>query len=614
MFHSARHHFIVHCSPAPLRFGAVLFIVSLFIASCSLASDVTPPPGYEQVVFPTATQASIDFPASMPSTAAGATLYAQNCTRCHGVSGAGDGEFASQIEFPIPAFTDPNIAFTTTPQRWFSIITHGNLDRMMPPWSGSLTDVERWHLVAHLYSLSSNAEAGKAVYEANCASCHGESGLGDGPEAVGTLPNFTDQQFMSAKSNQEFFEALSQPEHDFSETLREEEQRAAIDYVRAFSFDAQPLEVTQGMVRGTITNGTSGGALPDEQEVELHLFDNFQEVGTLTTIANGNTFEFSGVELTPGRAIIATIRYNDVLYTSDVTQVTGEEGSFDLPILVYDSTTDDSAISIGRMHIVFDFNSSGTVQVGELLAIRNGGDLTLRPEAEGGPTIEFPLPSGYTSLTFQDGELGNAYLQTESGFADTLPIGPGDNARQILASFKLPYTDSLTFSQTLSYPAAEINILLPDAGVTISGNGLVDAGAQEMEGGQFGLYTLPGANAGETVTFTLSGRPTITSDSNAAPPITFDLRSALIGILALGLAVALAAYWWTGGSSEPTPAPATTPKPSKRARSQTARRDELLDAIAALDDTYEAGNYDEIKYREERERLKTELRKIVSSK
>lgn len=41
--------------------------------------------------------------------------------------------------------------------------------------------------------------AGKAVYETNCASCHGPNGMGDGPAAAALDPkprNFTDKEYM----------------------------------------------------------------------------------------------------------------------------------------------------------------------------------------------------------------------------------------------------------------------------------------------------------------------------------------------------------------------------------------------------------------------------------
>jgi mono/diheme cytochrome c family protein len=50
------------------------------------------------------------------------------------------------------------------------------------------------------------ADAGKAVYQANCASCHGDKGLGDGPAGANLIPkpadltepakNDTDGQFL----------------------------------------------------------------------------------------------------------------------------------------------------------------------------------------------------------------------------------------------------------------------------------------------------------------------------------------------------------------------------------------------------------------------------------
>lgn len=608
---------LVHCS---------LFIVSFVLASCSLASDVTPPPGYVQapVASPTVVEAS--YPNTTPSIAAGASLYAQNCTRCHGLTGQGDGELATQVAFPIPKFADPELAFTTTPQRWFTIITTGNLDRMMPPWGGTLSEVDRWNLVAHLYSISASAEqveAGKTVYEANCASCHGESGRGDGSEAKGTLPDFTNQEYMAAKSNKDFFDSLSLPDHNYADKLSEQEMRAAVDYVRAFSFNIALPEVAQGTITGIITNG-SGGTIPDGQEVELHLFDNFTEVGVLTTIANGGTFEFTDVEFPAGRALIAATRYNDVMYTSDVSQSTGAEITFDLPITIYESTSDAAAISISRMHLVFQFNEAD-LQVGELLVIDNGGDKTLRPEVADGPTLQFPLPSNYTSLTFQDGAIGQGYLETADGFADTSPIAPGPNVRQILVSYKLNYSDSLNFSQKLTYPVSEINILLPEAGVTLTGNNVTDAGVQDMQGSKFHLYTLAGLKAGDTIAFTLSGKPTTvvtTSGDQTSTSPTFDLRSILIGALSLGIAIALAAYWWIGrqstGKSQPVIAPVTSSGNAPKAKGQSARelaarREELLDEIAELDEGFEAGEYPEADYRKEREALKAELRKLLES-
>jgi len=106
-----------------LRITLLAAISVLLLASCSLAADVTPPPGFEnadtnpQPVAGPTTEAvvpqdsGLGYPTTLPSVAKGASIYAQNCTRCHGPSGRGDGPMSSQIEFPLPDFTDSDLAF-----------------------------------------------------------------------------------------------------------------------------------------------------------------------------------------------------------------------------------------------------------------------------------------------------------------------------------------------------------------------------------------------------------------------------------------------------------------------------------------------------------------------
>lgn len=53
-------------------------------------------------------------------------------------------------------------------------------------------------LAAPTTALAADAEAGNAAYQANCASCHGPTGAGDGPVAVALDPkprNFSDADF-----------------------------------------------------------------------------------------------------------------------------------------------------------------------------------------------------------------------------------------------------------------------------------------------------------------------------------------------------------------------------------------------------------------------------------
>jgi len=605
---------------------------ALFLAACSLAGDVTPPPGLEDTSASASTgpapNAALSFdlgpgyPTTTPSAAEGEVLYSQNCTRCHGLTGGGDGEMASQIQFPIPAFNVPDLARTTTPFRWFSIITNGNLERVMPPWGGSLSESQRWSLVAYLYSLSAkaNAEAGQTVYEANCANCHGAGGKGDGPDATGAIASFTDQVFMAAKSNTDFFAALTdglKGEHKFADTLSEDERWAAVDYSRAFSYDFTAVAVaSSGTVSGTITNGTSGASLPADQPVVLHLFDNFQETGAITTtVQSDGTFKFADVELVPQRAIIVSARYGDIVYTSDVGQFTPGQTSYELPFQVYESTTDSSVLTVERMHLIFDFKQD-QAQIGELFIINNNSDKTFIGDSLDGPTFSAALPASFTDLTFQDDVIGGRYRQTADGFADTLAIRPGVGSQQILASFSLPYTDALSFSQKISYPTSAVSVLLPDTGVKLSGDGLLDEGVRDVQGASYHTFSVDTMTAGTNLAFSLTGKPSLSaaitsgdptsaSTSTSTTASTFDVRAALIGGLVLALAVAASAYWWIqrGGHAS---------KPARAATAAGRTYDELLDELAELDEGFEAGEFSEAEYRAEREKLKAELKRVMA--
>ena len=96
----------------------------------------------------------ISLPQTAPDLALGAQVYAANCTRCHGASGKGDGEFVQSGQVTgVPDFTDPQTAQDATPADWYEIVTNGRLDKLMPPWADKLSDDERWSVANYVYSL-----------------------------------------------------------------------------------------------------------------------------------------------------------------------------------------------------------------------------------------------------------------------------------------------------------------------------------------------------------------------------------------------------------------------------------------------------------------------------
>lgn len=608
----------------------MLSIGALVLAACSLAQDITPPPGAESwrasgtpaAVLPTLPATAAVSPApedtvprSRPSAEDGAALFAENCAACHGATGKGDGTMAAQLleqrPGPLPDFSSPELARQTAPEAWFQTITNGRMDKFMPPWRDSLSVQQRWNLVAFLYTLSTppdQIETGQAVYAANCAQCHGAEGKGDGSEATGAdLPDFSDPAYMAQANPQQFFEVVTTgagiAEHAFG-TLSEAERWAVIDYVRAIAFEyvapgTPPREKT-GEVTGQVINRTGGADVPAGLQVSLRGYENFAEVVALTTtVESDGAFVFGNVPYRAGRSFLAFTRYQDITYGTDLFTFETPQVDLGPAINIYEGTTDTTALRIERMHIFFDFPAQGDgVTVGELFLLSNQGDRTIVPQD--GRTAQFTLPESARDLTVQNRQEGVDYVRTADGLALTTPIQPGTGVVQVLLSFKLPFQQQLDFAQRVNYPASVLNVLTTGDGVTVSGGGLQDQGLQTAQGLTFRGYSLNGVKAGEVVTFELTREATLPFVGTDGTTQWILAAVVGLGVFALTVGVGL---WWLRRSTGRREAPDDDEE-------DVDEEESLLQEMADLDDAFEAGEIAEDAYQKERARLKEELLRL----
>ncbi len=153
-----------------------------------------------------------------PDLTVGRAAYQQQCARCHGVEGKGDGYDAKRL-YPRPrdltegVFKFRSTATGTAPtdEDLFQTLTDGLPGTGMPDWN-HLDESLRWQLVNYIKSLSTvftdsppesanlgtdpgskqaDLTQGKAVYEKlSCAACHGASGRGNGPSAATLVDNW----------------------------------------------------------------------------------------------------------------------------------------------------------------------------------------------------------------------------------------------------------------------------------------------------------------------------------------------------------------------------------------------------------------------------------------
>lgn len=83
---------------------------------------------------------------------AGAGIYQQNCLYCHGSTGRGNGTATLDMEKKPANFTNPfykqySDAF------WFYRISEGVPGTRMPRWAETLSEEQRWYLVAYIKRL-----------------------------------------------------------------------------------------------------------------------------------------------------------------------------------------------------------------------------------------------------------------------------------------------------------------------------------------------------------------------------------------------------------------------------------------------------------------------------
>lgn len=531
----------------------------------------------------------------------------------------------------------------------------------MPPFS-SLSDSQRWDVVVYVYTLSMGEDvlkSGQALYQENCSRCHGSTGQGDGPDA-GSLSarpaDFTSQAKMAEKSTSVLYETISKgsaPDMPAFESageghaqLSEEQRWSLASYLRSLSFAnpagkteevnalgeitptplaetiAESAQVTStlpttpslyGAVTVQLING-SGGQVPADLPVTLYGFDAMQLVytNTLPSQAGGVTI-FDEVPKPAGRAFLAGVDYQNLTVGSDVAVVEDAAMPVTLTVTLFDTTTDQSSLVVDRRHVFFDFADPEQVQVVEVFVISNPTDKVVVAAEEGGPVVSFPLPAGALNLQFQDGSLGDRYLETPDGFADTLAVQPGNGEYQVIFAYYLPYQRKADLSLPTSLPVDSAIVMLPDVGVKVKSAQLQEGGERDVDGTKYLMYSGEALGPGSPLVIELSGRPR-SSGTNLLTGAE-NRSSLLIGLGSFGIALIVVGVWLYRKSR-----PSDIDEEDENGEDGDLDSDAgdlagdpeaLMDAIIALDDLYKAGELPEDAYQQRRLELKEKLNQVV---
>lgn len=464
-----------------------------------------------------------------------------------------------------------------------------------------------------------DAEAGMAIYQARCASCHGATGLGDGelaaqaispPLPIGTADYLATADLDTMRQtilNGNMQVGMPPFGPGTSNPLSDED----ITNVLAALYDLVPLNapIPEVILRGRIANGTTGETVNQPTTVELAAFTSAfeQTISISTTVDATGRFTFTLEDVSPSWAFITSVVYAGVDFSGDVFQFSPQSPEQETIVTVFDPTSDSSDVVVDRWHMVADMRD-GVLQMVDVFVFVNQGTAVYMGET-GDPldgTLRIPLPAAAESPSFQRGFGGldsflpaNEFIPLGSDWVDTMPLRPGASGMIILAQYTLPYDEEITLERSISYALGEVSIVVPEGMEVDTADNWEGGEVQSMgDQGSFVSYLHAAAEPGDTITLRLSGEPNVVVSSTGATGTSAVVRNEsnelFIGVVAL-LVVGGGAFYAYRTWQKSHPAEEEEPEWDKES---------LLQAIADLDDAYESGELSEGEYQTERQRLK----------
>ena len=398
-----------------------------------------------------------------------------------------------------------------------------------------------------------------------------------------------------------------------------------LDAVRAFTYLPpwqSPFEAGDGVIDGQIVQGTAGADTLAPQEVSLMAYMSFTPVATFTTTTSADGgFAFENLSTDPDIVYFLGTRYGGISYGTDLISLTEVSPTLTLEIPVYETSSDDSGIRLTRVNWLVD-HAPGQLRVRQIIGVANDLDTTVTGHLVDGSdapvTLALPVPANATDVEFHDGALGGRYQQAGDVIYDTTPIRPGQQSRQVLVGYTVPYTGAASaLVADFAYPVENLNVLVADLpGLEVSAAApLEDVGHQTVQGNPYRVWTgeLTGAQPVEVTLANLipagetdpRDEPAIATPFVAPapepPPATISPIFAALGIGALVLIVGGGILYW---------------KYSRDKRSTKMlvadQRERLLTEIAALDDRHDAGDLDDETWSAERVVLMNNLRTVTA--
>ncbi len=349
-------------------------------------------------------------------------------------------------------------------------------------------------------------------------------------------------------------------------------------------------------VKGQIVNGTENSLPPFGLTVTLHKQgpDTYEEEATITD-TKGN-FSFENVPLDPDALYGVTIRYQGVVYGTDIDL--RQETFPPLLVTIYETSDDDSLLEVSSSSLLIPQvdKINQDVYALEIVNVLNSSDRTYVPGPQPMDLLRFGLPPGAKGLQIDTGLVAADAIQVDRGFAITANVPPGEH--EVMFSYNFGYEgDSVAFDKSYLYGADNARILVPYEIGDLSSADLGDPGEVQIGEKSYQLIEASDITRESRASLRISSLPQATlwdRTKATATDIPYELAApALLGLLMLSLiALALARREGLFGAR-------TSTGPISKGDPHSA----IISQIADLDRALEEGKVRETDYHEKRQAL-----------
>ena len=282
-----------------------------------------------------------------------------------------------------------------------------------------------------------------------------------------------------------------------------------------------------GRIHGRVFDRTAPSHAVADQTVRLTIVERGASSDQETTSSPSGTFEFTGLPVGGIRVFLLSTQYRGVRYTSDRIVLVPQAPDRAVELPVYELSSSPQAVR-GTLALAVVDVAKGAVRVSVVQGFLNPTERTVAFSAE--DPMVFPLPGEaehvQTLAGWRDPRAGNGRI------TDTFPLLPGDT--QVAYAYELKTSGSrLRLPWRLPYGASDLQVLVPEAGVSLAAEGLRAGGTVTGPRARYARWSGRSVPPGAEVVMDFGGLPAGRDPWPVA--VAAGLATALFGCLALTL-------------------------------------------------------------------------------